>query len=450
MKTQFNLISIPAPAATVAGFRVALMVLAALLAGSNGLVGQDSPSPVPAAPPPATNVVSETTTPAAPQTAGPAAPAAESAAVAPVAPATTATNGTAAPEATPANPDALRLNFRGAPLELVLNYLSEAAGFIIVLDAQPRGRVDMWSSQPVTREEAVALLNSVLHKNGLAAIRKGRTLTIINRDEAKIRPIPVRLGSDPESIPDDEEIVTQIIPVRFVEATQLLKDLQPLVSVNTSMTANESGNSIVITDTQSNIRRVAEVIKAIDTGAEDVTEVRVFRLNNADPTEMTELLTSLFPDETRSSGQSQGSGGFRSFFRGGFPGMPGGGGGSSGSQTQRVRKRARVLAVPDPRTSSVVVTAARDLMDQVEQVVVALDEDPARRQTVKVFQLDNADPQEAMEVLRDIFQKSGTQNTRNNRTQTSVLQNRSEQQQNQQSTGNTFNRSSTRRTGTSR
>jgi type II secretory pathway component GspD/PulD (secretin) len=230
----------------------------------------------------------------------------------------------------------------------------------------------------------------------------------------------------------------------------LLKDLQPLVSVNTSMTANESGNSIVITDTQSNIRRVAEVIKAIDTGAEDVTEVRVFRLNNADPTEMTELLTSLFPDETRSSGQSQGSGGFRSFFRGGFPGMPGGGGGSSGSQTQRVRKRARVLAVPDPRTSSVVVTAARDLMDQVEQVVVALDEDPARRQTVKVFQLDNADPQEAMEVLRDIFQKSGTQNTRNNRTQTSVLQNRSEQQQNQQSTGNTFNRSSTRRTGTSR
>src|SRR5689334_13181399 len=30
----------------------------------------------------------------------------------------------------------LRLNFRGAPLETVLNYLSEAAGFIIVLDTQ--------------------------------------------------------------------------------------------------------------------------------------------------------------------------------------------------------------------------------------------------------------------------------------------------------------------------
>src|SRR3954466_14663566 len=29
----------------------------------------------------------------------------------------------------------LRLNFRGVPLEMVLNYLSEAAGFIIVLEA---------------------------------------------------------------------------------------------------------------------------------------------------------------------------------------------------------------------------------------------------------------------------------------------------------------------------
>ncbi|HRT56241.1 MAG TPA: secretin N-terminal domain-containing protein [Candidatus Paceibacterota bacterium] len=453
MKTQLNSTSLPERAAPAAGSRAASITLAVLLAGLTGVPGQDSPPP-PAAPPPppATNVVSEMPTPAAPPPAEPAAPAPEPAPAVPaVSVPAVVTNSAAAPDTPPANPDELRLNFRGVPLEMVLNYLSEAAGFIIVLEAQPRGRVDMWSSQPVTREEAVALLNSVLHKNGLAAIRKGRTLTIINRDEAKIRPIPVRMGSDPESIPDDEEIVTHIIPVRFVEATQLLKDLQPLVSVNTSMTANESGNSIVITDTQSNIRRVAEVIKAIDQGAEDVTEVRVFRLTNADPTEMSELLTSLFPDETRTGGQSQG-GGFRSFFRGGFPGgPPGGGGGSSGTQTQRVRKRARVLAVPDARTSSVVVTAAKDLMDQVEQVVIALDEDPARRQTVKVFQLDNADPQEAMEVLRDIFQKSGTQTSRNNRTQTSVLQNRSEQQQNQQTTGTSFNRGgSTRRTSTAR
>jgi len=317
----------------------------------------------------------------------------------------------------------------------VLEKLSEAAGFIIVLEAQPRGRVDIISSQPVSKDEAFSLLSTVLNKNGYAAIRNGRTLTIVNRDEAKTKDIPVNLGSDPNSIPRTDELVTQIIPIQFVEATQLLKDLQPLVSMQTTMTANESGNSIVITDTQANIRRVAEVIKAIDLGAEDVTEVRVFKLTYADPVEMSELLGQLFPDETRSNQPGQGGGGFRSFFRG-FGG-PGGGGGNSGGagNNQRIKKRTRVITVPDQRTASIVVTAAKDLMGQIAAVVQELDTDPAKKQNVRVFPLQNADPEQALQVLQDIFQKSGSYNNRNN-LNNSALRTRSNQQQ-QNTIGNT-------------
>jgi type II secretory pathway component GspD/PulD (secretin) len=341
--------------------------------------------------------------------------------------------------------EGLHLNFRGVPLDLVLNYLSEAAGFIIVLDAQPKGKVDVWSNQPVTKEEAVELLNSVLNKNGLAAIRRGRTLTIINKDEAKTKALPVRSGSEPNSIPDNDEMVTQIIPVRFVEVTQLIKDLQPLVSTQTAMTANESGNSIVITDTQANIRRVAEVIKAIDMGAEDMTVVRVFHLQHADPQETADLLSNLFPDDSR-SGNNQapltfgGPGGFRRFFGGGGPGGGGLGGGNqaggNGGQNQRIKKRNRVIAVADSRTSSVVVTATKDLMDQIESVIAELDPDPANQKAVAVLPLQNAEPQDAMQVLQDIFQKSGTQNNRNAQNQNNALQSRSTQQSQQYNNNN--------------
>ncbi len=339
----------------------------------------------------------------------------------------------------------LRLNFRGASLDQVLNYLSEAAGFIIVLDAQPRGKVDVISSTPVTKDEAVNLLNQALKKNGYAAIRNGRTLTIVPRDEAKIHDIPVFVGGDPDTIPKTDEIVTQIIPVRFVEVTTLVKDLQPLVSTQTTMTANESGNEIVITDTQANIHKVAEIIKAIDAGAEDVTVVRVFRLNYADPTEMADLLVNLFPDDSRSGSSSSpvqfggGFGGLRSFFRGGGfgGGGPPGGGGSAGggaNQNQRIKKRARVIAQADPRTSCLVVSAAKDLMDQIEGVVSELDANPAKKKSVKVFKFDNADPQQAMQVLQDIFEKNGTQNSRNSANQNSALQQRSQQQSSQYGT----------------
>jgi len=227
----------------------------------------------------------------------------------------------------------LHLNFHAASLDQVLNYFSEAAGYIINIKpgTSVRGKVDVWNSNPLTRAEALDLLDTVLVQNGLAAIRTGKTLTIVNKDEAKTQQIPVIQGGDPDKIPITDKIVTQIIPVRFVEVVQLVKDLQPLVSTQTTMTADEAGNSIVITDTQANIHKVAEIVRAIDMSAEDFTVLKVFRLANADPTETADLLTSLFPDDSRSGGNSQspfagGGGGFRRFF-GGFGGGQGGGGG---------------------------------------------------------------------------------------------------------------------------
>src|SRR5262245_60417218 len=292
------------------------------------------------------------------------------------------------------NPDELRLNFRGVSLDTVLDYLSEAAGFIIVKEARVRGTVDVWSGQPVSKDEAVNLLNTVLNKNGYAAIRIDRTLTIVNRDEAKTHDVPVVQGSDPAEIPRTDEIVTQIIPVRSVDVTQLAKDLQPLVSMQTTMTANEAGNSIVITDTRAKIRRVAEIIRAIDKGAEDPTVVRVFHLKFADPVELSELLSNLFPDDTSRQGGGGGQGvQFGPFGRfGGFGGFGRGGGGgqnssSSASQNQRVRKRNKVISVPDQRTASLIVTATQDLMEQIEGVVTELDENPKGRRVVRVFDL---------------------------------------------------------------
>lgn len=409
----------------------------------------------------------------------------------------------------------LRLNFRGAPLEMVLDYLSEAAGFIIVLETEVRGKLDVWSNQPLTKDEAVDLLNRVLAKNGYAAIRDGRTLTIVSRDEAKKRDIPVRAGNNPADIPKSEAIVTQIIPVRFINAVQLARDLQPLFPPSATIAANEGGNAVVVTDTQANIRRIAEIIRALDTSiasvsavrvfplryadakalatvvrelftsqetgrtgnqqqqqifrgfrggppgfggdqggqqqgggssrvatprvvavadersnslvvsapedqmtliadlveqvdvdVEDVTELRVFRLRFADARETADLINELFPDPTTQN--NQGRGAIRFGGPGGFAAQLQ----NSASQqpSTRLQKQGRVLAVPDLRTQSVVVSAARELMDQIAVMIAQLDSDPARKQKVFTFSVENTDPAAVEEILRGLFE---TQNTRN-------------------------------------
>ena len=79
-----------------------------------------------------------------------------------------------ADSSTSTNADDLRLNFQNVPLQMVLNYLSDAAGFVIIIDTPVRGKVSVISSHALTRDQAVDLLNTVFNQSGLAAIRGGK------------------------------------------------------------------------------------------------------------------------------------------------------------------------------------------------------------------------------------------------------------------------------------
>lgn len=384
------------------------------------------------------------------------------------APATTRTETTTSPSPAPRElPSAagsaagIQMNFRNAPLEQVLEYLSEAAGFIIVLDAPIKGTVNVISAKPMSQDEAVDFLSSALNKNGLAAIRDGRTLTIIDRTAAKTRDIPVKVNNDPRMIPKNDEIVTQIIPIRYVEAEQLAKDLVSFISPQATFVANAAGNSIVMTDTQANIRHMVEIIKAIDSSAEAETEIRVFHLTHASPSDVATALAGVFPSTSSSGNNNQapvrfgggpfGAGGFaammagggRSGGGGGGGGRGGGGGGNSAAgQNDRIRRASQVMAVPDSRTSSVIVTASKDLMSQIVGMVRELDVASTRDQQVHVFRMNNGDPQQAAQVLQNMFQStSGSRTGASGTAQNSALMQR--QQNNNQTTGGTSSGSGT-------
>lgn len=462
---------------------------------------------------------------------------------------------TAAKPKAPLPEGQLRLNFRGVPLEMVLDYLSEAAGFIIVKETEVKGKVDVWSNQPLSKDEAVELLNTILNKNDYAAIRNGRTLTIVARDEAKKRDIPVKKGGTASEIPKNDDMVTQIIPVRYANVTQLMNNLRPLVGTYAEMTVNESANTLIMTATQMDIKRMTEIINALDESISstsdvkvfplkfadakelatvikelfapaattqqnnrggggggfnpfggggfnpfgggggpggggpgggaaaggrgtaggrggggattprvvavadersnslivaapqdvigeiqrmieeldqevaDVTELRVFPMRNADPQEMADLLSTLFPDETKAGNNNQGQ------IRFGGPFFGGGGGnrGQATTESSRMKKQGRVLAVADARTSSLIVTAARELMPQIEAMIMQLDGNSARKQRVYVFQLENADVQQTEQLLQQMFQRTTSTANRNTANQNSALSTR--QQQNNQQMG---------------
>jgi general secretion pathway protein D len=319
--------------------------------------------------------------------------------------------------------EGLRFNFRGAPLEQVLDYLSDAAGLVIVLDTPGpvRGTVDMWSTQPVSKTEAVSLLNHALNKNGYTATLQGRSLVISTKDYARRQDLPVRTGNDPAAIPPTADMVTQIIPLRQIGAAQAAKDIATLIPESTAITANDDSNSLIVTDTQINVRHIVELVSQLDGSTASDTELKIFHLHNADATEMAGLITNLYGSNTSgSNSQSSGAAAFRAAIFSRFAGRAGGGGRRGGPGAGGFSPAAGAdssshapvptTAIADPRTNSVVVTAARDTLGQIDDIIHALDNSDAQKQHVHVYSLENADVQQVEAVLKELFPSTTTNN----------------------------------------
>jgi type II secretory pathway component GspD/PulD (secretin) len=342
-------------------------------------------------------------------------------AAAPAVPAVVVENGT----------NGLRLNFHNAPLNLVLDYLSDAAGFIINKVVDVRGSVDV-QGKDLTKDEAVQVLDSALKKNGYAVAKNGRILTIVAQDSAKTSDLQVISGNNPDEAERGDDMVTQIIPVRYASVSQLVPNLELLLPTTATLSANESANSLILVATRTDIKRMLKIINALDTSIASVSSIRVIPLKYADAKDTATLITSLFTPQSSGQGGNAGGGGGRAnlfsmiagggFGGGGFGGRgggPGGGGGGRGGGGAGGggggAASAKVVAVGDDRSNSLVVSAPADLLATIENMVKEIDQEVTDVTELRVFPLVNADASEIADQLGQLFpdptsSNSGSQN----------------------------------------
>ena len=286
------------------------------------------------------------------------------------------------------------LNFKDATLDAVLEYLSEAAGFVVVKDITVLGRITVISQQPVSAEEAVGLLNTILKDKGYMAVRMGRTLKVALLSDARKANLPVRSGNDPEAIMPSDSFVTQVIPLRFVDAAKLKQDLASLISTYADLSANAASNSLILTDTEANIRRIVEIVQALDMHPGTVADIKVFQLQYANATSVAKLINDVFKEETTTQQQTSPFGGSRRFR------MPGG---EESSTSSDDRRKEKVVASADDRTNTVVVSASTEVLKVIESMIRELDSNPAAEQAVLIYRLKNAKAANLAKVLNDLF-----------------------------------------------
>lgn len=309
--------------------------------------------------------------------------------------------------------DGLVMNFRGVGLDTVLTYLSKAAGLVIIRDAAIGGTVDVISQKPLSKDEAVQLLNSVLNQKGYAAIQNERILKIISQNDARFKDLPVKQARDPKEVEKTDVMVTMIIPVRYSSASQIIQNLQPLMPPYAVVSANESSNAILLTATQTDVRRMMEIIAALDTSISDLAQMKVYMLKWADASAVAQMLNDLYRDLGAQSSGSSGRGGFPGgpmgmmFGRFGDRGRGGSSGGSSGDSAAR-RAAQKVTAVAETRMNALVVSAPNDLIQTIDTLIEQIDQSTEQVCEIRVFTLRYSDATQMAQLINDVFQSQSS------------------------------------------
>ena len=317
------------------------------------------------------------------------------------------------PDRRAADDASLVMNFRDVPLQTILDYLSNEAGLIVVSEVDLNGdRITVFNLQPVTLDEAVAMLNTVLFEKGFTAVRRERLLKVVMLGDAKTQSIPVRFGNDPEQIGETDSLITQVIPIRYAEAEGMIENLKPLISSEyAELAANESSNSLIMTDTEANVRRIVRIVNALDQSISQVSEVRVFRLAYADAESVARLLETTFatgPSEDEIVAQAMSRR---------FGGRGRGNNDDEGSGTPQSRE---VNAAADDRTNSVVVSAGPDVMQSIAAIIEELDVDTTAKESVLIYAPRNMQATDLANTFNSLFlgvstgsDDDGIGNTRN-------------------------------------
>ncbi|MCX7634428.1 MAG: hypothetical protein N2Z74_01625, partial [Syntrophales bacterium] len=264
-----------------------------------------APPPPVIAPAPHTPVVSPPLTPQPPSgqpTATPAIPPTREGAMTPFIPPTTpsgevVTTGPPAPPvpqpAAPTGKDTryVTIDFDNVDIQVFVKFVSELTGKNFVIDEKVKGKVTVISPKKIAVDEVYRVFQSVLEINGFATVPAGDVIKIVPAMEVRGKGVETRI--DEEVQKPEDRIVTQIISLEYANADEMKKIIEPLVSKNSIVLAYAPTGMLIITDVLSNIKRLQEIIGALD--VEGVGEqISYIPLKFATAAEIAKSLTAIF------------------------------------------------------------------------------------------------------------------------------------------------------------
>ena len=286
-------------------------------------------------------------------------------------------------------------NYPDADILDIAKTLGKLTGKNFMYDKDVKGRITIVTNSPITVGDAWRAFLTALDTNGFALIPSGTYLKIAKQRDARDKQLKTYVG---DSSPDTDALISRIFPLKYISADEVARTFRNFMPANARVIPYEQTNTVIVTDTGSNITKLAKMLETLDVEGYDAG-IEVIPVRYASALDLSKLIDALIPGTSTASPGGSPASRFISPTAGRF--------------SARKTKEGGVIntIIADERTNMLIVHANSKGTDQVRELVSKLDQRaPSSRGggRVHVVYLQFADAEQIANTLNSFSSQANT------------------------------------------
>lgn len=194
------------------------------------------------------------------------------------------------------------LNLENASLTAVIDILARQLKINYILDPRVKGGVVLNTYGETKQLSPRELLDMILRINGFGMVQVGDIYRIVPMSDVARLPITPQVNR--KDLPDSEQIMLNMIFLKYANVDELTKLLEPFMGENSRTWAYGPANLLLILDSSRSMRRTMELISLFDSDTFTGGRVQLYELEHSRPSEMSKELESIFKSISLNEKQS--------------------------------------------------------------------------------------------------------------------------------------------------
>jgi general secretion pathway protein D len=185
------------------------------------------------------------------------------------------------------------LSLNNASLTEVIDLLAQKLKINYILDPRVKGGVILNTYGETKDIDTRSLLETILRINGFGMVQQGELYRIVPLSDISHLPLPPETKTDPNSIPEDDRTMLNLVFLKYVTADELAKVLEPFQGENARIYVYAPANLLFMLDSHRSMRRLMQLVAMFDSDTLANQRVRVFTVKNGRPTDLAKELDNI-------------------------------------------------------------------------------------------------------------------------------------------------------------